>query len=85
MNKKEFNKTINQIGTDKKINIDKISQLSDEIKDNLVYFIVRHRGPILKELITKNIDINWLNACGYLHETKGKEYTFIHTSEHKIK
>lgn len=85
MNKREFNKIISQISTDKKIDIEKISRLSDEIKYNLVYFIVRFRSPILKELITKNMDINWLNACGYLCETKGKKYTFIHTSEHRIK
>lgn len=85
MNKRVFNKTINEISTGKRIDIEKVNNLSDEIKDNLVYFIVKFRGPILKELITKNIDISWLNSCGYLYETKGKEYTFIHTSEHRIK
>jgi hypothetical protein len=85
MNKRDFNKVINQITTKKKIDIDKVNLLSNDNKNNLVFFIVKNRGPILKEFITENIDISWLNACGYLQETKGKEYTFIHTSEHRIK
>jgi len=85
MNKTQFNKVINQISTHNKLDIKKIEALTDEIKSQLVYFIVRNRGPIIKELIPVTIDNGWLASCGYLYETKScKGYTFIHTCENRI-
>ena len=85
MNKREFNKLINQIRTKdkKRIDVDKIYDLSDTERSEMVYFIVRHRGPILKNLIPQGFDWKWLNCMGYFEKTEGKEYTFIHTTEQK--
>ena len=85
MNKRDFNRTINQVTTKKSIDIFKVNQLPDQTKDELLQFIVRYRGPVLKEFVTDNTDFKWLYACGYLYETKRKQYTFIHTAEHRIK
>lgn len=86
MNKREFNKTIRQVSTKNIIDLKKVANLPDEIKSELVYFIVRFRGPVLKEFIPSNFDISWLNCCGYLYETTGKKsgFTFVHTCENKI-
>ena len=51
----------------------------------MVLFLVRNRGPIIKELVTLSMDRNWLSCSGYLYETKGENYTFLHTCEHRIK
>ena len=41
-------------------------------------------GPVLKELLTNTMDRTWLSSMGYLYETKGKKYTFVHTCAHTI-
>lgn len=84
---REFNKHLKSISDRKTklIDISKISNLSDEIRKDMVDFIVRKRVQIIKDLIPFNYDMKWLQSCGYLYETKGKNYTFIHTSENKIK
>jgi hypothetical protein len=86
MNKTQFNKIINQISTNNKLDLKKIEALTDEVKMQLVEWIVRNRGPIVKELIPVILDNSWLASCGYLYETKSvKGYTFVHTCEHRIK
>ena len=86
MTKREFNKTINACRNKSKTQLDKskIALLDDETKTNLVYFIMRNRGPIITDLITPMLDIAWLHCCGYLYKTKGKHFTFVHTCEHTI-
>jgi len=41
MNKRDFNKIINSLSSKGKLDIEKVKKLSDEDKDNLVYYIVR--------------------------------------------
>lgn len=85
MKKREFSKALKQITTKGKLDISKIPSLPIETRDAMVYHIIRNRGPVVKELITTNINQSWLNSMGYLYQTKGKEYIFIHTSENQIK
>lgn len=86
MRQKEFNQVINScVDKDKYISTDKIDALSKELKNDVVHFLVKNRGPIIINFITDDIDKNWLNASGYLYTTKGNRYTFLHTSEHRIK
>ena len=86
MNKTQFNKIINQISTHNRLDIKKIEALTDEVKTQMVEWIIRNRGPIVKELIPITLDNSWLASCGYLYETKSvKGYTFVHTCEHRIK
>lgn len=88
MNKRQFNKILKSI-TDKKtkmIDAEKAYNLTTEEKDFMVKHIVRNRGPILVEFIDENTDMTWLYSCAYLYKTTGKSgYTFLHTSEQKIK
>jgi len=84
MKKSEFNKLLNKITTKKYIDIDKIDLLTREEKSSMVYHIVRKRAPIVKELLSEGFDMSWLHSMGYLYETKGKLYTFVHTCEHRI-
>lgn len=87
MKKREFNKYLNQIINKKTklIDIEKIKDIPLDVRDSMVRFIVRNRQPIIKELIPELFDRNWLASMGYLYETKGKYFTFIHTCEHRIK
>lgn len=86
MNKREFNKIINSCRDKAKtgLSIDKINLLADSVKYSMAVFIIKQRGPLLKQLITDNMDGSWLACMGYMHYTKGKKYEFIHTAEHKI-
>jgi hypothetical protein len=88
MNKRVFGKVLTQC-TNKKtktLDVAKIKALPDDIKSQMVYYIVKNRGPIVVEFIPDNFDVSWLACCAYQHVTKGKKsgYTFLHTSEHKI-
>jgi len=87
MNKRTFNKHMNACRTPDKqrLDIEKIKALPEETKAALARHIIRNRGPVLVELITEGIDPHWLAAMGYLYRTKGKEYTFVHTCEHRIR
>jgi hypothetical protein len=85
MNKTEFNTIIRQLsGKTGLLNLAKIAALDDGTKSDMVYHIVRNRGPVVKDLIPASFNRSWLAACGYLYETKGKHLTFVHTSEHRI-
>jgi len=68
----------------KKMDVSKVKALPDDIKDAMVLHLVRYRGPIVVEFLTGNVDKRMLAGCGYLYTTKGKEYTFLHTCEHRI-
>lgn len=83
MNKREFDALLRSCTVKGAIDTNKIEKLENAAKDEMVRYIVRNRGPILKELITVGTDMQWLECCGYLYETKGKSYTFVHTCEHK--
>lgn len=87
MKKREFNKYIKQISDRKTklIDVNKIKDLSFDVRKSMVEFIVRNRQVILKDLIPEGFDWNWLHAMGYLYEAKGNYFTFVHNSENRIK
>jgi hypothetical protein len=87
MNKREFTKLLNKITTQKILDVEKIPSLTDDERSKMVYFIIRNRLPVVKELIPEGFDLSWLHSMGYMQETKGKKsgYTFIHNSEQAIK
>ena len=86
MNKREFNKHLNSCKRGKRLDIDKIKALPEEVKTGMAYVIIRYRAPVLQEMITDQIDQSWLACMGYMYKSKGAKsgYTFIHTCEHRI-
>ncbi len=86
MKDRKFNKIINSCVNKKTklLDINKIKKLDDETKEKITKYLVRNRGPIIQEFIVDTIDKEWLECCGYLYTTKGKNFTFVHTSEYKI-
>lgn len=88
MKKREFNKALNTISTGrgkkKRIDVSKIQLLDDETRKKMVEVIIRHRLPILLELIPEMTDRSWLASCGYFHTTRGAQpgLTFLHTAEY---
>ena len=85
MNKREFNACLKKITTKKTLDIKKIPTLTDEERSGMVFFIIRKRLPVIKELIPASFDFSWLHSMAYMYETTGKSgYTFIHNSEQKI-
>ena len=87
MKKREFNKLLNSCRdkTKKLLDIEKIKSLTDTQKNDMLHHIVRNRGPILIELLTPLVDRTWLACYGYWRITKGRQFTFLHTSEHQIR
>lgn len=85
MKTRDFNNAIRAISANNLVDISKIKKLDNGTRTSVVEYIVRYRYPILKELIPEGFDTSWLHAMGYLYETKGKRFTFVHTAEHKIK
>jgi hypothetical protein len=86
MNKREFNKLLNKITTKKLLDLKKVVLLTDGERSDMVYFIVKNRCAIIKDLIPDGFDFFWLNCMGYMYETTGKKsgFTFIHNSEQRI-
>ena len=85
MIKHDFNSALRIISTKGAIDTSKIAELTNETREAMVRHIVRKRQPVLKDLIPAEFDWSWLNAMGYLYETTGCKYTFVHTCEHAIK
>lgn len=85
MKTKEFNAILKSVTSDNLFDLEKMVSLDDTIRSDMVHYIVRKRWPIVKELIPENFDLRWLHSMGYLYETKGKSFTFIHTLEHRIR
>lgn len=85
MKKRMFNALLKHVTTGKKLDLTKIPKLTDGERADLVRYIVRSRGPVVKDLIPPGFDMDWLRSCGYLYQTTGAEYTFVHTGEHGIK
>lgn len=90
MKKREFGKLLNSIctgkGDKKRLDVKKIPNLTVEQRTGMALYLIRERGPVIKEFLTPEIDRSWLNCMGYMYETTGKKsgYTFVHTCEHKI-
>ncbi len=84
MDKRTFNVLVKSCSKKGVFDLGLVSKLENAAKTEMVYFIVKNRGPVLVQLLTPEIDMSWLEACGYLYRTKGKHYEFVHTCEHKI-
>jgi hypothetical protein len=91
MNQREFNALLKTVSTGKgkkaRLDVAKVKTMLPSAATSMVLYLVRNRGPIVKELLEVGaVDWPWLHACGYLYETKGAKsgYTFRHTCEHKI-
>jgi hypothetical protein len=88
MKQREFNKHLNSCRTrdKKRVDLEKVKALPETIRTDMVYYIVRYRGPVLADLLTPQIDRSWLASMGYLYTTIGKQtgFTFVHTCEHRI-
>lgn len=88
MDKRKFNALLRSISTKGKLDPKKMAFLDNATKELLVLSIVRHRQPVVKDLIPPTCSVGdtyeWLHAMGYLYETKGRWFTFVHTSEQKI-
>ena len=85
MNKREINALLKRITTRGKLDVNKIPELTDDEREKMVYYIVRRRLPIVKELIPAGFDYGWLHSCGYLYTKTGAKYTFICNGENHIK
>jgi len=81
MNKKEFNRVIKSITVvedgKKRLSLDLLQGLSNEVKNQMIQVIVSARHPVLVDLINKDTDISWLHSMGYLYPKKGDEYEFV--------
>ena len=86
MNKREFSKLLNKITTKKRLDLNKIVLLTNSERSDMVYFIVRNRCAVIKDLIPEGFDYSWLHCMGYMQESIGKQsrFTFIHNSEQRI-
>lgn len=86
MKEREFNRLIKQCTVNGRLDTAKVLALPESDRTAAAHYIVRSRGPLLVEFITRAIDDSWLDAMGYLHRTTGKSgYTFRHTTEHTIR
>lgn len=87
MTKREFNKQLKTCLQAKSKLLDpaKVLALSVETRTAMAHFIIRNRAPLMVEFLTDTIDQRWLVSMGYLYRTKGKHFTFCHTSEHVIR
>lgn len=87
MKKRDFNKILKScLAENKLLDVHKISNLTDDVKNQCVNHLIRYRGPILIQFLSSTFDKNILHGCGYLYETKGKNgFVFVHTCEHIIR
>lgn len=78
----EFTRVLRQCSKGSALDAKRVSELSDTVKNEVVYYLVKARMPIIVEFISKSIDDSWLNCMGYLYRsTTAKGYTFRHTCE----
>jgi hypothetical protein len=80
MTNRQFHKILDGCRQRGKLSKARLMALPDDVKFLLVAHIVRSRGPVLIELIPTHwpdgFNRDWLNACGYLYQTKGKTSGF---------
>lgn len=84
MKKREFEKLMRECSAGGRLAVCRLLALADDVKSAAVHYLVRNRGPIVKELIPSAFDWSWLHACGYLYTTQGKRYCFVHTCAHQV-
>lgn len=81
MTNTEFNKELKNLSNKKGfLDITKIKAAPEELKRKLLYKIVKHRHPVVIELIPES-ELSWLHSMGYLYTKKGKIYNFLCTCE----
>ena len=82
----EFNKSLKQCSTGKRLDPKRVKALPEETKREAIYLIVRKRHAILYEFIPQDMDYSWLNAMGYLYTTVSKTtgFMFLRTVEQVI-
>lgn len=87
MKMREFTKVMKSLSDKKtgRLSPEKIREADVDILDDVVHYLVVHRMPIVREFISSNISWEWLRACGYLYETMGHYFRFVHLAEHKIR
>jgi len=85
MKRRQFDKLCAKVLTRKRLDITKFHVLTNEERTGMVEYIVRYRGPVIIELIPEGFDMSWLHSMGYIYETKGKDYNWIHNSETTVK
>jgi hypothetical protein len=78
MKKREFNKWLKVITTKNRLDISKINNLPNEVRADMVYFIISKRQPVIKDLIPEGFDMSWMHAMGYLYETRMNGYDLVH-------
>ena len=82
---REFNKLLKIITTKKLLDVDKIYLLSNKQRSDMVYFIIRNRQAVVKELIPEGFDWNWLASMGYMYQTTKNGFDFICNGENKMR
>jgi hypothetical protein len=85
MGKREFEAALKPLMVKGRLSVKKLEAVPDEQREKMLLHIVRHRAPLIQEFCNRLTDRRWLACMGYLYETKGERYTFIHTCEHEIK
>jgi hypothetical protein len=88
----EFTRLLKPLCVKGRLSNARAAALDDATKEKLVAYIVRQRGPVVTSLLPSephpfvgyDTMTGWLAAMGYLHRTKGRRHTFLHTSAHTI-
>lgn len=86
MNRREFTAVLRSI-TDRKrqlVDQEKARALPEDVRDQLVRFIVRNRGPVLTVLLGPQTDRSWLASMGYLYPFSRSGFEFVGTCERVI-
>lgn len=82
MNTTEFNAALKNLSNNKNMLCkDKISKASNELKNQIINFLVRNRQAIIKDLINQETDQSWLSSCGYLYHFSNTQFDFLATCE----
>lgn len=48
--------------------------LTSDVLHDMLLFVVRHRAPVHKDLITDKLDKNWIACMGYLYSKSNFPY-----------
>jgi hypothetical protein len=81
----EFNKALKSLSNSNNMLCkDKISKATNELKNEIIIFLVRNRQAIIKDLINSETDQSWLTSCGYLYNFSNSHFDFLATSELKL-
>jgi hypothetical protein len=80
----EFNAALKNLSNNKNMLCkDKIAKAPNELKNQIINFLVRNRQAIIKDLINLETDQSWLSSCGYLYHFSNAHFNFLATCEQK--